>query len=336
MKRNFIRNLSLVSGLLVLLSGCASSDTATEGENGKSLKKVSIMLDWYPNAVHSGIYNAMEKGYFEDQGIDVDVKMPAETNDPLKLVAAGRTDLALTYQPQVVLSRSENIPVVSIAAIVRHPLNQLMVPEKGKIRTPKDFEGKNIGYPSIPIDEAIINTMIKHDGGEPSKVKMTDIGWDLIPAIATGKVDAISGGFINHEKLLLEKEGHPIRTIDPVKYGVPDYYELVLVSSEQGLKKNKDLYRKFWKALAKGQEDVQQHPQKGLETLFNHENREFPLDQKVEKQSLRILLPLMDSKKKPFGYQEEQSWQEVSKWLYESGMTKKKEDTKNAYINFSN
>ncbi|SFF15908.1 putative hydroxymethylpyrimidine transport system substrate-binding protein [Bacillus sp. OV194] len=319
--------------LLLLLSACSSGDTANQGGKG-DLKKVSIMLDWYPNAVHAGIYDAIKKGYFKKEGIQVDVKMPAETNDPLKLVAAGRTDLALTYQPQVVLSRSEDIPVVSLGALVRHPLNHLMVPKNSSIRSPKDLEGKNVGYPSIPINEAMVKTMVKHDGGNPEKVKMTDVGWDIIPAMAAHKVDGISGGYINHEQILLNKEGHPVRSIDPVKYGVPDYYELVLVSSEDGLKKNRKLYQKFWNALEKGQKDVHDYPDQALNVLFKHENKEFPLDQNVEKKSLQILLPLMDSGKKPFGYQDKRSWKKVSDWLYETDMIKKKEDPRNAYINF--
>ncbi|RXZ00160.1 ABC transporter substrate-binding protein [Fictibacillus sp. S7] len=323
----------LLAGCLLLALGACSSSATKSGEGKDRLKKVSVMLDWYPNAVHAGIYDAIEKGYFKKEGIEVDVKMPAETNDPLKLVAAGRTDLALTYQPQVVLSRAENIPVVSLGAMVRHPLNHLMVPEKSSVHTPKDLEGKNVGYPSIPINEAIVKTMVKHDGGNPDNVKMTDIGWDIIPAMASKKVDGISGGYINHEQILLKKEGHPVRSIDPVKYGVPDYYELVLVSSEDGLKKNRKLYQKFWRALSKGQKDVQEHPENALNILFQHENKEFPLDQKVEKKSLRILLPLMDSGSKPFGYEDQKSWNKVSEWLYETDMIKKKIDTQKAYIN---
>ncbi|MDN4075595.1 ABC transporter substrate-binding protein [Fictibacillus terranigra] len=328
------RSSLLIAGcLLFLLNACSSADTPNQEAKG-NLKKVSIMLDWYPNAVHAGIYDAIEKGYFKNEGIEVDVKMPAETNDPLKLVAAGRTDLALTYQPQVVLSRSEDIPIVSLGALVRHPLNHLMVSKNSPIRSPKDLEGKNVGYPSIPINEAMVKTMVKQDGGNPEKVKMTDVGWDIIPAMAAHKVDGISGGYINHEKILLNKEGHDVRSIDPVKYGVPDYYELVLVSSEDGLKKNRKLYQKFWNALAKGQKDVHDHPDQALNVLFKHENKEFPLDENVEKKSLQTLLPLMDSGKKPFGYQDLGSWKQVSDWLIESKMIKKKEDPKNAFINF--
>ena len=109
----------------------------------------------------------------------------------IKLVATGKADLALSYQMQVAISRSEDIPIVSVGAIVRHPLNQLLVLESTGIRSPKDLIGKKIGYPSIPLDEAIVNTMVKSDGGDPSKLNYVDVGWDLIPAMTTKKVDSV-------------------------------------------------------------------------------------------------------------------------------------------------
>lgn len=159
-----------VSLLFVLIAaGCSSQQDTAKTKDGK--QKVTIMLDWYPNAVHSAIYTAKEKGYFAKEGLDVDIKMPAETNDPLKLVAAGKVDLAISYQPQLIVSRAEGIPVVSLAAIVRHPLDCIMVPTNSSIHRPKDLEGKNIGYSSIDIEQAILNTMIQTDGGNPKKSK---------------------------------------------------------------------------------------------------------------------------------------------------------------------
>ncbi len=328
----------MVCLVLLLLSACGKSDEKTAGTSTSSgdqkLEKVSLMLDWYPNAVHSFLFVANEKGYFKEQGLDVDIQMPADTNDPLRLVAANKIDMALSYQPQVLVARGEDIPVQSFAALVRHPLNQLMVPADGSIQTPKDLEGKTIGYPSIPLDEAIVKTMIKSDGGDADKLKMVDVGWDLIPAMATKKTDALMGGYINHEKLLLEKEGHPMRTINPADYGVPDYYELVLVGSEKGLKQNSGLYKKFIAAITKGQAYVAAHPEEGLAILMNHEDKTSPLDKEIETKSLEILLPLMDAKEKPFGYQDPDTWEKVAKWLESTNIIKQKLKAEDAFINF--
>lgn len=325
-KSGFLKLFMILA--IVSLAGCS-----TASNSDSEMKKISIMLDWYPNAVHSFIYTALAKGYFADQGLDVEIKMPADTNDPLKLVAAGEVDLALSYQPQVIMARAEDIPVQSLAAIVRHPLNYLMVPDESDIKSPKDLVGKRVGYPSIPLNEALVKTMVRTDGGDAAQVNMTDIGWDIIPAIATDKVEAIVGGYINHERVLLEKEGHAMRVFDPSKFGVPDYYELVLVAGDKGVKDNLETYKKFWKALSQGQKFVVEHPDQGLNFLFEHENKDFPLDREVEKKSIDILLPLMDGEDKPFGYQEQASWNAVVKWLYDEELIRKPVKAEDAYMN---
>jgi putative hydroxymethylpyrimidine transport system substrate-binding protein len=324
--------LVMSSLFLLLLTACEGTNVKSKSADGK-LQKVNIMLDWYPNAVHSFLYTAQEKGYFKQQGLDVNIQMPADTNDPLKLVAAGKIDMALSYQPEVLVARGENIPVRSFAAIVRHPLNHLMFPADSSIHSPKDLAGKTVGYPSIPLDEAIINTMVKTDGGDPQKVKMVDVGWDLIPAMATKKTDALIGGYINHEKLLLDKEGHPMRTLNPTDYGVPDYYELVMVGSEKGLKEKPDVYKKFMAAVREGQKYVAAHPEEGLSILMKHEDKSSPLDKDVETKSLQILLPLMDAKDKPFGYQDPESWNKVAKWLKDSKVINQNVNPQDAFIN---
>ncbi len=334
MKRKWLTSI-LIGSLTLSLIGCAPEEKKDPRNKNSDLKKVSIMLDWYPNAVHSAIYMAESKGYFKDEGLDVDIKMPADTNDPIKLVAAGKVDLALSYEPQIIESRAMGIPVISLAALVRHPLDTVMVPKKSGITSPRELEGKNIGYPSTEISEAILQTMVDHDGGNMNKVKMTDVGWDLIPAIATNRVDGIIGGYINHEKILLEKQGQQIETMSPTDYGVPDYYELVLAASESGVKNKKAEYQKFWKAVSKGQRDVEKNPDNGLKTLLDHENKSFPLDQKVEAKSLEILLPLMNSGEKPFGYQEEETWKKVADWMYETKVIKQKVDVSKAYMNIT-
>ncbi|MEH7417594.1 ABC transporter substrate-binding protein [Neobacillus drentensis] len=335
MKKSAIIMFSLV---LLILSACGKNDEGTTGKNtaggGEKLEKVTLMLDWYPNAVHSFLYAAEEKGYFKEQGLDVEIQMPADTNDPLKLVAADQVDMALSYQPQVLVARGEDIPVQSFGAIVRHPLNQLMVPADSSIKSPKDLAGKTIGYPSIPLDEAIVQSMVKSDGGDASKIKMVDVGWDLIPAMATKKTNALIGGYINHEKLLLDKEGHPMRTLNPADYGVPDYYELVLVGSEKELKAKPEVFKKFMTAIGKGQKYVQDHPEEGLAVLLKHEDKSSPLEKDIETKSLQILLPLMDAKDKSFGYQDPQTWDQVAKWLKENKVIKNNVKAEDAFINF--
>lgn len=333
----------MLCAVLLLLGACssgnnndqsASNQGTKDSGSAKNLQKVTLMLDWYPNAVHSFLYTALEKGYFKDQGLDVNIQMPADTNDPLKLVAAGRIDMALSYEPEIVMARDQKIPVKSFAAIVRHPLNVLMVPAGGQVQSPKDLAGKTVGYPSTSLDEAIVHTMVKTDGGDPNQVKMVDVGWDLIPAMAMKKTDGLIGGYLNHEKLLLDKKGHPMTAFRPTKYGVPDYAELVLVAGDTALKQKPEVFKKFMVAATKGQAYVKAHPKEGLDILLKHEDKSSPLDQAVETKSLKILLPLMDAGNKPFGYQDPATWENITKWLHDNKVIKTNVHAKDAYINF--
>jgi putative hydroxymethylpyrimidine transport system substrate-binding protein len=330
--------IPMLAALLLAISGCSSNAAVNEKKPKDSSpeqnpQSISIMLDWYPNAVHSFLYAAQKNGYFAKQGLEVNIQMPADTNDALKLVAAGKVDLALSYQPQVLMARGEDIPVKSIAAIVRHPLNHLMVPEGGSAKSPKDLVGKKVGYSSIPLYEAMMRTMIKHDGGDPQNVDMIDVGFSFIPAISTNKVDAIIGGFINHEQLLLAKEGHPMTAINPTNFGVPDYYELVLVASEQGLTEKQALLKKFITAITEGQQFVAENKQNSLSILFEHEDQTSPLDKDIETKSLDILLPLMDAGEQVFGYQDPASWSNVRDWLVDNDLLPEDIKAEDAFSN---
>ncbi|MFF2484707.1 ABC transporter substrate-binding protein [Paenibacillus sp. NPDC058071] len=325
-----------VSIIILLLAGCSGKEPADKANAGSGTppEELTVLLDWYPNAVHTFLYAAEEQGYFAEEGLKVKLQTPADTNDALKLVAAGKADLALSYQMQVAVSRSEDIPVVSVAAIVRHPLNQLFATESSGIERPSDLIGRKIGYPSIPLYEAYVRTMAEADGSDQEKLRFTDVGWDLIPAMSTGQVDAIIGGYINHEKLLLEKEGVKLRTFNPVDYGVPDYYELVLTASESGAEQKAGAIAKFIRAAAKGQAYTENNPDEALQVLLNKQNEMFPLDPEIEKASLGVLLPLMNAGSEPFGSQSLDSWNSVIEWLDRQGLLSKPIKAEEAFRSF--
>ncbi|MEK3885464.1 ABC transporter substrate-binding protein [Paenibacillus sp. PL2-23] len=328
---SFLRTtLSLAVAGALLLTGCSAGSNKQEAGE---LQELTLLLDWYPNAVHTFLYAAEEQGYFEEAGLKVNLQTPAGTNDAVKLVATGKADLALSYQMQVAISRSEDIPVVSLAAFVRHPLSHVLALKSSGIQSPKELTSARVGFPSIPLNEAIVSTMVKADGGDASSLGLQDIGWDLIPAMTTNKVDAIVGGYINHEKLLLEKEGVELVSFDPTQYGVPSYYELVLIASEDGAEEKQELYRKFLDAAAKGQQYTAEHPEEALGVLLDQQKTEYPLDADIEKLSLDMLLPLMDAGDEPFGSQSLETWQSVVEWLQEHGQLKQEVDPEQAFRN---
>ncbi|MFU0825659.1 ABC transporter substrate-binding protein [Clostridium sp.] len=324
--------LIMVMLFSLVLSGCASNVNKANNKEGQSntkdLEEINVLLDWYPNAVHAFLYAAEDQGYFKEAGLKVNLITPAGTDDGIKLVASGKADLAISYPKQVILSREENIPVKSVGAIVRSSLNQLMARKDAGIKTLKDLEGKKVGFPSFEIDKETVNTMVKEDGGDPSKVEFVDVSYDLMAGIETKRVDAIIGGYINHEKILLEKQGIQLDTFNPVDYGVPNNYELVFIASDEGIKNNNDNIQAFLSAVKKGFEYTKNNPDKALDLVLKVQNESFPLDADIEKKSLEILLPLMESKSGEFLSQDEENWNNNIKWLQEKNLLKGKVDSK--------
>lgn len=311
-----IMALTLATGLAACgnQAGTSPSPSAPEAKGGEPTE-LTIALDWYPNAVHSFLYAAEDQGFFKEENLKVNLQMPSDSNDPLKMAAAGKVDLAISYQPQVVQARSEGIPVISVGALVRHPLNVIMTRKDSGIDTPQQLAGKNIGYPSIPLDESIVRTVVKQAGGDDSGLSFTDIGFDIVPALTAKKVDAVVGGYINHEQLILEKNGVAVNAFKPFEFGVPDYYELVLTTSDDTLGKKQQAIEALLRAIAKGQDYVKNNKEKALDLLLAKQAGEFPLEKDIETKSLDILIPLMDAGDKPFGYQTAESWQTLIDWM---------------------
>lgn len=312
------QRILLCVGLLIILliTACGEKDSQ-EGES-KDLKNIDVMLDWYPNAVHSFLYVAIEKGYFVDEGLDVSIQFPANPTDPLSLAASGKVTLGFYYQPDVIMAKAnENIPVKSVGAVVRSPLNHLVFKKEGPIESPKDLEGKKVGYPGIPLNEALIKTMVQHDGGDPDNVEMVNVEFELGSSVITDKVDAVIGTFVNHEVPVLQHKGYDIDYINPVDYGVPAYSELVVVTNEQTWENEQEEIEAFWRAATKGFEYMEDHPEDALQILLdNQDQANFPLDKAVEMESMEVLLPKMKSKN-GFGSQHAESWKETAEWLKE-------------------
>ncbi|KAB7707838.1 ABC transporter substrate-binding protein [Bacillus aerolatus] len=327
--------------LAVLLAGCSSSgekqEAAPAGGEKKKEEKVTIMLDWYPNAVHSFLYAAEEKGYFQEEGIDLDIQFPANPTDPINLAAAGKVTLGISYQPDVIMARTDQgVDVKAVGAIVRSPLNHVMFLKDSPIESPKDLEGKTVGFTGIPLNEAIIDTMVEQDKGNPEKVKMTDVGFELNSAIVSKKADAVVGAYINHEVPLLKYEGYETRNLDPTKYGVPNFYELVAVTSDQTWEAEQEKIKAFWRAAEKGFEFTEKNPDEALQILLSKQDEaNFPLVEEVEKQSLDILLPKMKSEE-GFGSQTKQPWEETADWMKEAGLIKNEPNLEEMFVNIAN
>ena len=313
----------ILSGIMMLsVAACSSGQTAENENTAGELQDFDIVLDWYPNAVHSFIYVAMEKGYYEEEGLKVNVQFPSNTNDAISLTAAGQADAGLYYQTNTVsTAANQNIPIKVIGTVVQHPLNIVMSMGESGINGAKDLKGKTVGYPGTPDNEVFIKAMMEHNGLKYEDVTMQDVGFDLNTAVITGNVDAIIGGDIKHEYPTLLQEGYDVTYFDITDEGIPDYEELVLVTGEKQIEEESDKLEAFIRASKKGFEDMKKDPQAALDTLLKYQDEgNYPLDPEIEKASMEILLPLMESDEQEFLTVNEQSWTDTIDWLNEQGL----------------
>ena len=307
--------------LLCCVSGCGAKnndDNTTTGD----LKELDVVLDWYPNALHAFMYVAMEKGYYADEGLKINIRFPSNANDAISLVAAGQADIGLYYQQDVIQARAEqNVPVKSIGAVVQAPLNIVLSLKDKNITGAKDLVGKTIGYAGTELSEALIRSIMDYVGADYSDVTLIDVGFDLMSAMTTGNVDATFGCFINHEVPALEEEGFAVDYMEVMDYGVPNYYALMLVTGEDQLEANRDKYTRFLRACQKGFADMQADPEEALQLLLENQDEEnFPLTESVERRSFDVLLPMMETADAAFLSQDASVWQENIDWLKEVGM----------------
>ena len=318
--------------MVLSMAACSSSSSNIQQSNDDSstntaeatgdLENFDIVLDWYPNAVHSFIYVAMEKGYYEEEGLKVNVQFTSNTNDAISLTAAGKADAGLYYQPNIIsVAANQNIPIKVLGTVVQHPLNVVMSLKESNINGAKDLAGKVVGYPGTTDNEFFIKAMMEHNGLSYDDVTMQDVGFDLNTALITGNVDAVIGTYINHEYPTLLQEGYDVTYFNITDEGVPDYEELVLITGEDQVKNESDKLERFIRASKKGFEDVLADPQAALDILLkNQDEANYPLDPNVEQASMEILLPLMTSDEHGFLEINKDSWTEDIDWLKEQGL----------------
>ncbi len=323
----------------MLLAGCSgnANNGSANGSQEKELRELTVVLDWYPNALHAFLYQAEQAGYFAEEGLTVNLQAPAGTNDAISMVAAGKADIGLYYQQDVIQSRADqNIPVKSIGAVVQSPLNIILSLKEKNITKPEDLVGKTIGYAGTELSEALIHSIMKNNGASADDVNMIDVGFELMASMTTGQVDATIGCLVNHEVPQMEKEGFEVNYFFPDDFGVPQYYEGVFLANDSMINDEPEVLEGFLRACEKGFEDFKNSPNEVLNVLLeNQDEANFPLDEEVEQKSVETLLPLMETESAKFLSQTEECWQENIDWLYEEGIISEKPDVSEVMVNLN-
>jgi putative hydroxymethylpyrimidine transport system substrate-binding protein len=318
----------LVAVAVLVGAGCGEKKDVLEP---KGSKRVELMLDYFPNADHSGIYAAQAGGDFRQAGLDVKIRQPADPSVPIKQVAAGRVDLAISYEPEVLRARDRGLHVVSVGALVQKPLTSIISLPKARIRRPKDLAGKTVGTAGIDYQTAYLRTVLLDANVEPKRTKERNVGFNLVPALVSRKVDAILGGFWNYEGVDLRLRRKRPRIIKIERAGVPTYNELVLVANQDALDRDAPKLRAFVGALSRGTVRLRKNPNQAIEGLLRA-NRD--LDPRLQRASLKETLPLFfPPKDEPFGWQDPKHWQAFTAWMRENGLLNKIPDARGAFTN---
>jgi putative hydroxymethylpyrimidine transport system substrate-binding protein len=309
---------AIASGLALRgMSGTPGGQTA-RAQGSTEVREVTIALDWYPNANHAGLYMAQDRGYFADAGLAVTLQVPADPTTVLQTVGAGRDTFGISYQTEILFARSQQIPVVSVAALVQHPLNSMMVLADSEIQRPGDLAGKRVAISGLPSDAAILETMLGADGLTTADVEVIDVGYDLMPAVLSGRVDAVVGVYWTHETILAERQGTPVRFFRVEEWGVPDHYELILVAGESVVADQEAMVREVLAAIQRGYADAIADPDAAIALLVAASP---DLDADVEREGIGLLAPVWtDDGAVAFGTQTEERWSLFGDWLKQQGL----------------
>ena len=258
--------------LAAALLGAALLGCGGGGAEPGAPEGATLVLDFQPNAVHSGIYAAQTNGYFKDAGLDLAIQEPSSTADSAKLLEAGRADFAVMDINDFGIARERGLDLVAIAAVVQRPLASVIAADRDEIRSPADLAGKTIGVTGVPSDDAVLDTVLRSGGVDPSSVHRVTIGFNAVADLAAGKVDAATA-FWNAEGVQLEQQGIPIREFPVDQFGAPRYPELVLatraaLAPRKPLGHGNKIACRAARGLERGYEVLAKEPAEALDDLL--------------------------------------------------------------------
>ena len=315
--------------VLFLVVGCSNQNGKQAGEEKDALKKVSIVLDWSPNTNHTGLYVAQEKGFFEEEGLDVEIMSPGEAGSD-QLVASGKADFGVSYQESITEARSTGVPLVSIAAVIQHNTSGFASPVEKKITSPKDFEGKSYGGWGAPVEEAVMASVMKLEDANIEKVDFVNMGdTDFFTAV---KRD-IDFAWIYYGWTGIEAElrGEKLNMLYLTDYSDQlDYYTPVISTNEKMIEKDKQTVKAFMAAVSKGYEFAIAKPAEAADILL----KAVPdLDEELVKKSQEWLASRYQDDAPRWGEQKHEFWKNYTNWMVKNDLLEKEIKVEDAFTN---
>lgn len=318
----------------LLLVGCGKDGGNQDSTKGKeqqkdSLKKVSVVLDWTPNTNHTGLYVAKEKGYFADEGLDVEIIMPGEAGAD-QLTAAGKADFGVSYQESITQARVQGVPLVSIAAVIQHNTSGFASPAEKNITSPKDFAGKTYGGWGSPVEKSVLDSLMKMEQANVEDVSIVNMGdTDFFTAVQRD----IDFAWIYYGWTGIEAElrGEKINMVYLTDYTDKlDYYTPVLATNEKMIEKNPEIVKAFVKAVSKGYQFTIENPQEAADILLTAAP---DLDEDLVRKSQEWLAPQYQDDAAKWGEQKLEVWENYANWMYENDLLEKELDAEKAFTN---
>jgi putative hydroxymethylpyrimidine transport system substrate-binding protein len=319
--RTRVRTVAVAASALlaVLALGCGEKE---DGEAATGEPFV-VALDFYVNPDHAGIFTALQRGYFEEAGLDVETQVPSDPAAPIKQVAAGNADLAISYEPEVILAHDEGLPVTAIGALVSRPLTSLISLAKAGIADVADLDGKTIATAGIPYQAAFLDAILAEEGLSADDVEQVDVGLNLLPAVLSGRADAMLGGFLNIEGVDLAERGKNPRVTPVDELGIPTYDELVMVANSDRVEDDPEPLRLFVAALERGTREAAEDPAAATDAVLNAGDG---LDPRLTAAEIERTLPLLQAERddRPFGYMAATEWEAFAGFIADQGLIERR------------
>lgn len=320
--RKVLAGLAMLSVAALVATACSSdSSTSSASSSGSTSASaepatLDVELDWVPNPDHVGLYYAQEKGYYDDANLTINFQQPSNAADPIKLVALGKVDLAITYEPEMFYGQQSELPAIAVATVVPVPLNSLILNPDQPITSLSQMNGKSVGLTGIPSDEAFYTTMLKTAGLTTSDVPTVNVGFNLVPSVLSGKVDSIIGGYQNVEAIQIEQESGTKPSVFPAdQLGVPSYAELVIAANADRLNDDAayaDAVRRFVAAVIMGTDGAIANPDEATQIMKDvTDYKPTFLDESVP-YTLELMTPAEGTKT---GCIDVDNWQSYGDWM---------------------
>ena len=314
--------------LFILVLAISCGDSSKKTKDGEKVK-ITVVLDWTPNTNHTGLYAAKDLGYYEEEGLDVTIIQPGSgTSD--QLVASGKAQFGVSYQESVTLARLQDIPIVSVAAVIQHNTSGFYSKADKGIKTPKDFENKRYGGWGSPIEKATLKALMDKDGGDVEKVKIITSGDTDFFASSENSID-FAWGFEGWTGIEAKVKNIPVNYIRLSDYNKNlDYYTPVIITNEKMISQNPGIVKKFMKAVKKGYEYSGENPEKAAEILLKNAPE---LNKELVMESQKFLAKEYKADAAYWGEQKPEVWENYMNWLYDNKLIDKKTDILKAFTN---